>query len=192
MKTVLCLLSSVLCLSFTSCATAPRTYQPPSPAKINASTARVAHAVDAAHASARSAQAKVNDARKRAKLAREEAAKVKDLPPIVTKAINDLGAELEDATKLQMELEIHLKEADTAKAQVEKDKADYFAQAQKLADAASDERTKRIADEKKLSWYRWHWYGSWIALGLGVVACLVFAFLKFTGRLAIVGAKIGL
>lgn len=41
-----------------------------------------------------------------------------------------------------------------------------------------------------LNWYRWHWWGAWIALGAGVLACLVVAFLKFTGRLAIAGAKL--
>jgi hypothetical protein len=60
----------------------------------------------------------------------------------------------------------------------------------KLADDATAEREARIAVEKKLSWYRWHWWGSWIALGAGVLACGAFAFLKFTGRLAFTGAKI--
>jgi hypothetical protein len=41
-----------------------------------------------------------------------------------------------------------------------------------------------------LNWYRLHWWGSWIMLGLGVLACLVVAFLKFTGRLAIAGSKL--
>lgn len=57
-----------------------------------------------------------------------------------------------------------------------------------------DHDTKVTADLNKantaLNWYRWHWWGSWIALGLGVLACLVFAFLKFTGRLAIAGPKL--
>lgn len=41
-----------------------------------------------------------------------------------------------------------------------------------------------------LNWYRLHWWGSWIMLGLGVLACLVVAFLKFTGRLAMAGSKL--
>ena len=44
--------------------------------------------------------------------------------------------------------------------------------------------------KKSLSWYRWHWWGSWVIFGLGIVACAIFAFLKFTGRLAIVGAAV--
>ena len=44
--------------------------------------------------------------------------------------------------------------------------------------------------KKKLWWYRLHWWGSWIVLGLGVVACVVVAILKFTGKLAIAGAKL--
>ena len=39
-----------------------------------------------------------------------------------------------------------------------------------------------MTTEKKLSWYRWHWWGSWIALGAGVIACGLLALLKFTGR----------
>lgn len=37
---------------------------------------------------------------------------------------------------------------------------------------------------KKLWWYRLHWWGAWIALGLGVAACAAFAILKATGKLA--------
>jgi hypothetical protein len=43
---------------------------------------------------------------------------------------------------------------------------------------------------KALWWYRLHWWGAWVMLGLGVLACIVVAFLKFTGRLAIAGAKL--
>ena len=50
-------------------------------------------------------------------------------------------------------------------------------------DKAETDRANKL--DKALWWYRLHWWGAWIMLGLGVVACLVFAFLKFTGRLAI-------
>lgn len=43
---------------------------------------------------------------------------------------------------------------------------------------------------KALWWYRLHWWGAWVMLGLGILACGAFAFLKFTGRLAVVASKI--
>lgn len=63
----------------------------------------------------------------------------------------------------------------------------------KLSDLEKHDRQMTEAlnkANKALNWYRWHWWGSWIVLGLGVLACGVLAFLKFTGRLAIAGAKI--
>jgi hypothetical protein len=65
---------------------------------------------------------------------------------------------------------------------------------QKQIDKNTRDCNKRIdqlnSAVKKLSWYRWHWWGSWIVFGLGVVAVGFFAFLKFTGRLAAVAAKL--
>lgn len=51
----------------------------------------------------------------------------------------------------------------------------YFDNAQKIADTA----TKLSA---KVAWYQWHWWGSWIALGIGILLCLIFAGLKFSGK----------
>jgi len=51
-------------------------------------------------------------------------------------------------------------------------------------------KDKLASASKKLSWYRWHWWGSWIVFGLGIVAVGFLAFLKFTGRLAAVAAKL--
>jgi hypothetical protein len=55
-------------------------------------------------------------------------------------------------------------------------------------DAKETERANKL--DKALWWYRLHWWGAWIMLGLGVLACAVFAFLKFSGRVAITGAKV--
>jgi cytoskeletal protein RodZ len=44
--------------------------------------------------------------------------------------------------------------------------------------------------ETALWWYRLHWWGAWVMLALGIAACLFFAFLKVTGRLAILGAAV--
>lgn len=187
-KTLTLLSTVALCVG--GCATHPKTYHPPDPARLNASTARVAKAVESAHAHAKSAQQNVKNASETAKAVREEVKALPDVPVTLSEKINTLESQLALATKDQIILEADLTTANTAKAQVEKDKADYFVAGQKLADDASAERDQRIAVEKKLSWYRWHWWGSWIVLGLGVLACGVFAFLKFTGRLALAGAAI--
>ncbi|MGA3171405.1 MAG: hypothetical protein ABSE62_10360 [Chthoniobacteraceae bacterium] len=50
--------------------------------------------------------------------------------------------------------------------------------------------TKLAKDDKALSWYRWHWWGSWIVFALGVIAAGIFAFLKFSGRLALAVAPV--
>ncbi len=51
-------------------------------------------------------------------------------------------------------------------------------------------KDKYASQSKKLSWYRWHWWGSWVVFGLGIVAVGFLAFLKFTGKLAAVAAKL--
>ncbi len=55
-------------------------------------------------------------------------------------------------------------------------------------DASETARANKL--DKAVWWYRLHWWGAWVMLGLGVAACLLFAFLKFTGRLAVVAAKV--
>lgn len=167
----------------TGCGTVAHTYQPPDASRLKASTGKLSQAVTASHNSARQAQASVVKAQSLASKAKSDVAKLKNVPAPVTQEINDLSAALQEAQDHQKELEQHLNEADLAKAQVEKDKTDYFAQAQKLADAASSENAKAVKAEKSLSWYRWHWWGSWIVLGLGIVACAFLAILKLTGRL---------
>lgn len=185
MKRTTFLLSAFAFLLLCSCATRPKTYLPPDSTKLKASTTRVSTAVAAAHASANKARATVSSASAMAKHAKTEVAKIKNVPAALVQEVSDLDVKLTEAQTQQTELENHLREADVARAQVEKDKNDYFNAAQSLANDATNERNARIKAEKSLSWYRWHWWGSWIALGLGIVACGVFAFLKFTGRLAL-------
>lgn len=164
------------------CATSPHTYAPPSNAKLQASTGRLSKAVDQSHQSARKAQATVSSASKKAKAVREETKKIKNLPTDFVQHLSDLEAELERAQKQQTELEQHLQEADAAKAQVEQDKAAYYKEAQRLADDATKENSKAVKAEKSLSWYRWHFWASWIVLGAGVIACIVFAVARFAGK----------
>jgi hypothetical protein len=58
-----------------------------------------------------------------------------------------------------------------------------------LADHDKKETDRANKLDKALWWYRLHWWGAWIMLGLGILACAVFAFLKFSGRIAITAAK---
>jgi hypothetical protein len=85
-------------------------------------------------------------------------------------------------------LEIEIGSAERWQVTLETRQGEYHTEAQSLADTATNERTARIKAEKALSWYRWHWYIGWIVMGLGVIVCGIFAFLKFTGRLALKSA----
>lgn len=44
--------------------------------------------------------------------------------------------------------------------------------------------------DKALAWYRLHWFLGIIVTIAGIALCVLFAILKFTGRLAIAGAKL--
>lgn len=176
------LLIPILCLC--SCATSPKTYAPPSPTKLQQSTQRVSKAVTAAHTHANQAKQKVQEATEIAHEVAKEAATVKTLPPTLLGHINDLEAKLDETRTSQSNLEADLVEADKAKTQVEQDKTEYFSAAQKLADAATIERDKRIKDETTLHWYRVHFFLGWIIFGTGVLACVVLAILKISGKLA--------
>lgn len=182
------LLIPVLCL--VSCATRPHTYAPPSSSKLKASTQRVFVAVNKAHVHANEAKTKVDEAAQIAKEVQKETAQLKDVPPSVLEGFANLELKLNETTQVQAQLESDLREADAAKAEVEKDKQAYFNSAQGLADSATQERESRIKAEKVASYYRWHFWLSWIVLGLGILACVFVAFLKFTGRLVIGGMKL--
>lgn len=49
---------------------------------------------------------------------------------------------------------------------------------------------KLSAASKKLWWYRIHFFLGWVLLITGIAACGFFAFLKFTGRLAVLGTAV--
>jgi hypothetical protein len=55
-------------------------------------------------------------------------------------------------------------------------------------DKSETDRANKL--DKALWWYRLHWWGAWIMLGLGIAACGLLAFLKFTGRLSLSAAKV--
>jgi seryl-tRNA synthetase len=176
-------------LAMCSCATRPHTYQAPSPAHLSASTGRLNQAVTKAHDYARKAQGSVSDAAAMVKEVRDETAKLKEVPPTLIAKVNDLEQKLNEASNEQALLEVSLREADLAKVQVEKDKAEYFASAKKLADNATAENGARIKAEKALSWYRWHSWLLRIGAAVAVLVIIVLAFLWFTGRLAGLASK---
>jgi hypothetical protein len=63
-------------------------------------------------------------------------------------------------------------------------------QVQDQTDKLNSTQDKLDKAAKALWWYRLHWWGAWVMLGLGILACGIFAFLKFTGRLSIIGAQV--
>lgn len=63
-------------------------------------------------------------------------------------------------------------------------------QVQIQTDKLNSTQDKLTAADKKLLWYRLHWWGAWLMLGLGVAACIFFAILKVTGKLAVTGAVV--
>lgn len=117
-----------------------------------------------------------------AKKNRAAVSKLKNVPPEIIQGLADQEAKLAEAQTTQKELETHLTEADQAKAQVEKDKLEYFGSAQKLADDATNERNARIKAEQSLHWYRVHWILTWGLFGLGILLSAIFAIAKFAGK----------
>ncbi len=63
-------------------------------------------------------------------------------------------------------------------------------QVQAQTDKLNSTQDKLDKCAKALWWYRLRWWGAWVVFGLGVIACLGLAFLKFTGRLALAAAPI--
>ncbi len=63
-------------------------------------------------------------------------------------------------------------------------------QVQAQTDKLNSTQDKLDKAAKALWWYRLHWWAGWMVFGLGIAACIIFAFLKFTGRLAIAAAPI--
>lgn len=183
---------------FSGCATAPRHYLPPDATKMNASRQRLGQAVEKSRATASRAKSQVIEAQNLSSARNEKlAALKKQVPKELVPAVEDIeaasqqqDAKLAEAVETQIVLESQLTEADNAKIQHEKDDLEYQGKAGGLADTATSERNARIKAENSLSWYRWHWFLSWIIAGIGVAVCILIAVLKFTGRLAIAGSKL--
>lgn len=184
-----------------SCA---HTFKAPSNVKLEASTKRLSNAVTKATNTAERARTHVEAARKAADKEATSSATVltqlddllRVLPPelkakgdalknAVTQDQADIGEivlHVDAAQKEHTQLGKELAEANTAKAQVDVDKQEYYENADKLAAIATK-------DSKALAWYRRHWWGAWIVAGAGVIVLGLLAVLKFTGRLTMAGAK---
>ena len=151
-----------------ACASKPRVYQPPSPARLNASTERVSGAVTKAHENANKAKDKVDEAISTAKKIKEETLQLESVPVTLVEKVNDLELQLDEARQAQASLEVNLREANTAKAEVEKDKAEYFKAAQSLADQASKREVKAAE-----SINRYHRLKLWLCLAISAAVGLI-------------------
>jgi uncharacterized protein YhaN len=197
-----------------ACATSHKTYQPPSNVKLEASTKRLAAAVEKATSTAARAREHIEAAqaaaKKEAVTAKELGKQVDELiallPPelkprgdALKKAVaedqadvGDIATHVYGAQLEHVQLGKDLFEANAAKLQVNEDKREYYANASKLAQDATDEREARIAAEKQLTKekvFRWLW-----RIGGGFFVLLIIAgiVLFFTGKLGVVLAKIGI
>ena len=210
---------TVLAVSILSgCATKEQTYKPPDPTEVRKATKAVKEGIQKSRASVKEARAHIEDAQKNADtistLSLTLHGKIDALaqiaPPELQPPIAEIRLDVEDLQKIETvltnglvqawqkndEASTHLAETDKHEGELEQKQLAYYTEAQKLADNATDENKHRIDAEKKLSWYRWHWWGSWIVLGAGVVVCVIAAILKWGAKwgakVAVAGAKIGL
>jgi hypothetical protein len=107
-----------------------------------------------------------------------------------------LASILVDAWKKNGAAETHLAETDTREVELEQKQKDYYANAWKLADTATGLNARLVDVEKKLWWYRLHWWGSWIALGIGVLGCVILALVKWgakwTAKATVAAGKIAI
>lgn len=184
-----------------SCATQHKAYLPPSDAKVTASTKKVTEGAAKAHAAAREAKDHVEAAQKHADAIAVKSMDVQGKLDVIIKIApaelqpaladvksvildmqsheEELHAELAAAHAKQDELELHQTTLDIDIVQLKTNQTTYRTDAVELANNATAEREALIKVETTLSWYRWHWWGSWIALGAGVLLCAAWAVIKF-------------
>lgn len=202
----------LLAVAVGACATRPHTYSPPTDVYVRESTNEVKQKITEARKTSEEAKTLVVEAQKQT----DEVASISinagsDLDKIIQIAPDYIQGQLA-SVKTQMDdlktrevtltqtlqstfdkhdaLGKQLEETSATLAELEKRQIEYHTEAQLLADDASKENAYRVKAEKSLSWYRWHWWGSWIAFGAGVVLIIFLGILKLTGRLALTGATI--
>lgn len=201
-------------LLLSSCATKHKTYRAPDPAKVHAATRQVEDDLVEARKLSREARKFVTDAQKNADVITTRSLDLHQKAVVLMTAVPEpfkaqaleivkgiaeqqadeaeLTRNLSGAQAKNEELEKHQTKTDKDVAALKQEQANYFRNAQKLADDATMEREHRIKAEKQLvkeKWIRILW-----KIGGGFVVVLIIGgvILYFTGKLGVVLAKVGI
>lgn len=153
------------CVALSSCVSPAKTYKPPSDAKVRAATKDLTVKVTKARDTAASAKKAVEDA----KTLLDQSECAKDVP---------LQAKVTEAMSLNGQLQLQLDEAERARSTLQGEVDHYATESAQLAMDATNERNEKIIVQKKLLWYRLHWWGGIAALVLTVAAWILFGVLK--------------
>ena len=104
-------------------------------------------------------------------------------------ALAEVTPNLDTGEKEHAEAILELKKSDENLSQINtKYGPEYVAATNAMTDGRNTDQKEWAKDSsakmKIITWYRLHFWLTWIVFGLGLVACGAWAFLKFTGRLA--------
>lgn len=177
---ILLLIAAML---LTSCVTSRKTYHPPKDAKVKAATVDLNVKVGRARDTAKKAKTATKEAKAKVIVLREKA------PPEMKPLVAEVDEALSRAIAWNTQLEIQLREAETARSTLQAAQDEYAGGAAGLAQDATNERNFRIAAEKQLMKEKWLsllWKLGGGAVALGIIALIV---LWFTGKLAFKFAK---
>lgn len=163
MKRTLTIIS--LCLAVSACVSPQKTYHAPNEAKVRAATKDLTVKVTKARETAASSKKAVEDA----KAIIDQSACANDAP---------LQAKIGEAISLNNQLQDQLAEAEKSRSMLQNEVDTYANSAASLAVDATNERNEKIEVQKKLLWYRLRFFGAWVALGLAVLAWIIFGVLK--------------
>ena len=200
-------------LALAGCAAHPRTFRAPDSSAVEAAGRRLRGEIATARDSAKAVSAHVArvalSADREGFLIASQEAKLASLfraaPPSLRPAVESLEADnarlarehayLVDATRetqrLQAAHEVRLGTAiPEAEAALARADADYGTHVEALAKQATSLSSEVASQSRTISWYRWHWWGSWVAFSLGAAACGFLAVCKFTGRAAFTAGAI--
>lgn len=194
------------------CVSSHKKYQPPSNAKVQASTKKVTDGASAAHASSRKSKEHVVAAQKHndalmvtgVELQKKLDAIIKLAPPELQGALAEVKGDVTDiqdhATGLETELkDAHMKQDETEAHQIKLDQditewkknmGDYYSNAQGLADNATQEREDLIKVQKERNALRFTGFLWKAGAVVGVLLIILFIVLKVTGKLALGAAAV--
>jgi chromosome segregation ATPase len=210
MKQIITVIGIGILLS--SCVSARKTYQPPSNAKVTASTQRVKSDITTAHQTARTAKTHVTDAQKSADkisvlsltVQQKLDVIIKAAPPELQSALTAVKLDvtnmqteegvqhgsLANAQKTQDSLEKQLTDLETHETDLEAQQAAYYMNAQGLADSATKERSNLITTQKELLASRFGGIIAKILIVLAGVVLVGLAVLWFLGKISIGAAGV--